>query len=391
MWVAFQDVLFSQIYSMNTIPQDCEPTLLERMATPGRLISINMPDQQACQLPESNLTQLLRMTDSTGLYQYANQPGLNAFKEYSTDNNARAFVLAAMLEDMGLEPAGGRAPAATYANFLLQAFNRKTERFHQSMRTDRCWLDEGGTEETHGRVLWALGTGVGRSMQSSYRQLCANVFTQALPRVVDFESPRAWAYALLGIHEYLQVKQRDCEVLQVRGVLVTQLLELFNKSACPKQHWFESTLKHENAKLAHALIVSGNIPGHKTVLECGLRTLAWLVERQTSKGADFLPATPAEFNREKGGVDSAIIEAQATVSACIEAYRVTANPDWYERALNAFNRLLDWNAKQSEYRGEDTGSDHGTESMLAFQLALVEMHGAQRLSAAFNNASILSL
>jgi hypothetical protein len=34
--------------------------------------------------------------------------------------------------------------------------------------------------------------------------MAAELFTQALTPIVEFTSPRAWAFALLGIHEYIR-------------------------------------------------------------------------------------------------------------------------------------------------------------------------------------------
>src|SRR5436189_183196 len=82
--------------------------------------------------------------------------------------------------------------------------NLKTKRFHNLLSFERHWLDEQGSEDCHGRALWALGIGVGRSHFRSFQMMAGQLFAQALPVVTGFSSPRAWAFSLIGIHEYLR-------------------------------------------------------------------------------------------------------------------------------------------------------------------------------------------
>jgi hypothetical protein len=391
--------------------QSYEPTWLEQTVMPPQSFVAPMPEEPPpCELPEINLAHLLRMTDTTGILQHATLSVPNFSDGYRTDDNARAFVLAVsleeMAEDMDEEPALARTLAATYASFLLQAFNPKTKRFHNLSGSDRGWLDKQGPEDSHGRALWALGTGVGRSPHHSFQSLCGQVFSQALPMVADFSSPRAWAFALLGIHEYLRILSGDRMVAQMRDTLTSRLLELFIKSAYSDWHWFENVLTQDSAKLAHALIVSGSAPGHKTALDCGLHTLEWLVEVQTAEGGHFRPVGTNGFYKRGGpraNYDQQPTEAQAMVSACIEAYRATSKPVWFERAQRAFDWFLGWNDLGLELYSPTTGGccdalragridfNQGAEATLAFLLSLVEMRNVQTAAMIFNNSTILSL
>ena len=53
--------------------------------------------------------------------------------------------------------------ATTYAAFLNAAFDRELGRFRNFLGFDRRWLEEVGSDDCHGRALWALGACVGRS------------------------------------------------------------------------------------------------------------------------------------------------------------------------------------------------------------------------------------
>ena len=161
------------------------------------------------------LSHLSRMTDSTGIFQHAIFTVPNFSEGYCTDDNARAFILAVLLDELEEEPERARTLATTYAAFLNHAFDLKTKRFHNHLSFDRRWLDEQGSEDCHARALWALGLGVGRSPHRSFQVMAGQLFAQALPAVTEFTSPRAWAFSH-GIHEYLRRAERRPRANQAR-------------------------------------------------------------------------------------------------------------------------------------------------------------------------------
>ena len=370
------------------------------VATPTRRARLGSKtlDQKLRELPRLKLTHLSRMTDSTGIFQHAIFSVPNFSEGYCSDDNARAFILAVLLGEAGEEPEHARTLATTAAAFLYHAFDATTGRFHNHMSFDRLWLDEHGSEDCHGRALWALGVGVGRSPYRSFQMMAGQLFAQALPVVAEFSSPRAWSFALLGIHEYLRRLGGDSMVNQMREVLTMRLMELYERTAIPDWLWFENELSYDNAKLAHALIVSGEAMGRADVLDCGLRTLQWLAELQMSEKGHFRPIGSNGFYQrggERADFDQQPIEAQATVSACLAAYRVTSDFHWYERAQLAFDWFIGWNDLGVELYSAETGGcrdglhvdrvngNQGAESTLAYLLSLAEMQLAQNVLTSF--------
>ena len=274
----------------------------------------------------------------------------------------------------------------------------QTKRFHNHLSFDRRWLDEQGSEDCHGRALWALGVGVGRSPFRSFQMIAGQLFAQALPSLPSFTSPRAWAFGLIGIHEYLRRLSGDSMVNQTRETLTCRLMERFEASAHPDWQWFEEELSYDNARLAQALIVSGQATGQRAVLERGLQALRWLTELQTSENGHFRPVGSNGFYR-RGGVranfDQQPVEAQASVSACLEAYWATSDTWWYEQAQRAFDWFIGWNDLHLDLYSPETGGCHdglhvdrvngnqGAESTLAFLLSLAEMRLAQNILTSF--------
>src|SRR5881296_1228482 len=355
-------------------------------------------DQQPRELPELKLGHLSRMTDSTGLFQHAIFTVPNFSKGYCTDDNARGFILAVLLDEMEEEPERVRTLATTYAAFLNHAFDLKKRRFHNHLSFDRRWLDEQGSEDCQGRALWALGVGVGRSPYRSFQVMAGQLFALALPGLTEFSSPRAWAFGLIGIHEYLRRLSGDSLVTQTRETLTCRLMDLFERTAQPEWRWFEEELTYDNAKLAHALILSGRETGQQPVLERGLEALRWLTELQISEKGHFRSIGTNGFYRRGGmraNFDQQPIEAQAMVSACLEAYRATADLWWYEQAQRAFDWFIGWNDLGLELCSPETGGcgdglhvdrvngNQGAESTLAFLLSLAEMRQAQNMITSF--------
>jgi hypothetical protein len=173
----------------------------------------------------------------------------------------------------------------------------------------------------------------------------------------------------------------------------------------PAWSWFEQGLTYDNAKLPHALMVSGEATGQRNVCERGLQALRWLVGVQTSPHGQLRPIGSNGFYQHHGAradFDQQPIEAQSTVSACLEAYRITSDSWWYEQAQRAFDWFLGWNDLGVELYASESGGcrdglhpdrgneNQGAESMLAFLLSLAEMRLIQNTAIAVPRAGMAS-
>ena len=130
--------------------------------------------------------------------------------------------------------------------------------------------------------------------------MAERLFARALPAVMDFTSPRAWAFSLIGLHEYPPQRSGSGAAGGVRDELTSRLVRIFDKVAKPGWIWFEEGLTYDNAKLAHALIVSGRATGQKSVSDRGMRALRWLMEAQTSPRGHLRPIGSDGFFRRDG-------------------------------------------------------------------------------------------
>jgi len=348
-------------------------------------------------LPELNLEHLRLMTDDTGVLQHATFSVPNYSEGYCVDDNARALLLLALVEDSGeIEPKALRSLGSRYLAFLSHAFNPTLGRFRNFMSYGRQWLETVGSEDSHGRALWALGTVVGRSHDPGRASLAGSLFHLGIGHCASFSSPRAWAFTLLGLGEYLRTFEGDTRMQQVRAALSTKLLELFDRTSHTEWPWFEDRVTYSNARLPQALILTGASTRNERMVAVGLQGLEWLAEIQTSEDGVFVPIGSNGFyerGNPKASFDQQPIEASAMISACLEAQRVTSDPKWGERARRAFVWFLGQNQVMVPLYDPRTGGcrdglhadraneNQGAESTLSFLLALLEMRLAERLIA----------
>lgn len=346
------------------------------------------------ELPELKLNHLRALSDSTGMIQHADY-NVPCYQEgYCLDDNARALLLTALLEDSGVEEAVEvRSLAARYLAFVSHAFNPAIGRFRNKMSYARTWLEECGSEDSHARALWALGAVVGRSVDPGRQSLAGSLFQVALPAVVDFTSPRAWAFSLLGITEYLRAFQGDSLVQSIQMTLAERLLASYRGVSKPGWNWFETSVTYSNARLPQALIAVGRYIKNAEMIACGLESLTWLIHEQTSPAGHFAPFGSNGFWQQghaKAQFDQQPVEASGIVSACLEASRTTGDVTWLREARRAFYWFLGDNHLQQPLYDAATGGcrdglhqdrvneNQGAESTLAFHLSLLELRMADR-------------
>jgi glycosyltransferase involved in cell wall biosynthesis len=347
-------------------------------------------------LPPLRLDHIMRMSDGTGILQHALFNVPNFLEGYCTDDNARAFILCTLLDELGGQPPseGLDRLATSYLAFLCAALNPHTGRFRNFMNHGRQWLEDSGSEDSHARAVWALGTGAGRSRNEGHRRLCLQMFERGLAAIEGFSSPRAWSFALLGIHEVLAQTPAHAVAKALRETLTLRLVGLWEACATDTWPWFEPSATYDNARLCQALILSGQELPHSGALAIGLKALGWLVSVQKAPAGHFRPIGNQGFYERDGAhadFDQQPLEAQAMVSACLEARSATQDPAWSREAKRAFEWFLGRNDLGLPVYDSGSGGcgdglhpdrvseNQGAESTLAFHLARAEMSFAQHM------------
>jgi len=371
----------------------------DRMESPQVQFSARAIQKSLNQLPELKLNHFNRLTDDTGMLQHSIFTTPKYGEGYTTDDNARALIFTVLLEqrdeeqfaqtDLPIADSASSASSFRYLAFLEHAFNPAKSRFRNFLGYDRRWNEAEGSEDCHGRALWGLGTVLGRSRDQGLRCAAGRLFEFSLPAVMQFSSPRAWAYTLLGIQGYLDSYPGDRDAQKIRSVLGTRLLEMYESIRSPGWKWFENILAYGNARLPQAMLLVGSACSDDRMVSAGLEALNWLTETQRcATNGHFVPIGSQGFYRqsgEKARFDQQPLEAAGAVSACLQAYRITGDGRWRSEARSAFNWFLGDNDLQLPLYDSITGGcrdglhpdraneNQGAESTLSFLMALLEM------------------
>ncbi len=362
----------------------------ERLRKPRATFSAQHTEKILDRLPAVKLDHLRRMTDDTGILEHAVFSVPNYPEGYSTDDNARALIVAILLEEFGSTTAADSLDLASrYLAFLWLAFDQTSKRFQNCLSYERHWQEPEGSEDSHGRALWGLGTVLGRTKHAGLQGAAGRLFELAVPAAVEFKSPRACAFALLGLLEHLESFPGDRAALNAADTLANRLLNSYVVNRSVDWKWFESVLAYSNARLPQALIRAGARSSNDAMVSAGLEALDWLatIQRCDTKG-HFVPIGSHGFyskKTEKARFDQQPIEACAAVSAYLQGYRATGKGRWRKEAWTAFNWFLGDNDLQIALYDPSTGGcrdglhpdraneNQGAESTLSFLMALLEM------------------
>ncbi|MGQ9858331.1 MAG: glycosyltransferase [Thermodesulfobacteriota bacterium] len=362
----------------------------ERQKYPRGAFQVRTLESTPLELPEIKLDHLMLLTDDVGIIQHAKYIVPDRFHGYCTDDNAKALIAVVMAQNLMADTSSLTPLACRYLSFLHHAFNEERGRFRNFMAYDRRWQEDEGTEDSHGRALWGLGVAVGLSSVDSLTAMALHLFQKALPAVTGFTSPRAWAFALVGIHAYLIRFSGHTEVRRVRAVLAERLMDLYRSNAAQDWPWIEEVVTYANGKIPQALLMSGQWLQRGDMVEAGLRSLEWLLQVQTDPKGHFVPIGNKGWYSRGGWrarFDQQPIEAQNMIQACIEAYNVTGEERWAHEARRCFEWFLgrnDLNARLFDYgtggccdglTADGANLNQGAESTLAWLLSLMSMYG----------------
>jgi hypothetical protein len=335
-----------------------------------------------------NLTHLKHMTGPLGIYQHARLSEPDLAHGYCTDDNARTLILTVDLQRLGHEdPEIGRL-SQLYLRFVESSFHYDTKRFSNFMDSNGNWLESEGSPDSHGRALWALGHSVHHGPSSLGRERAKFHFLKGLAPILNLNSPRTWAFALLGIADYMEVNPDDGAVHYIQTQLAQRLVYLFNQVASKDWQWFENVVTYDNGVLPHALIVSAQQRGVREWEKIGLKALSWVLKAQITPEGHFRPIGSNGFwkrGEQPAQFDQQAVEAHSMMSACLAAYDATDRSQWLEAAENIHQWFLGSNDLGISMIDSDTGAcfdglqpkgrnlNQGAESVWAYLQATTEL------------------
>jgi hypothetical protein len=350
------------------------------------------------ELPQPKLDHIMRLTDDTGILQHANYIIPDRDYGYCTDDNARALIAVLMYQEVFSENKEITRLAYVYLSFLHSAFNEETGRFRNFMDYTRVWTEKTGSEDSHGRAVWALGEAASMCDREEIRAFAVGLFKKALPAVGELTSFRAWAFSLKGLHAYQKRYKGDSDVRRMMELLSERLFALYRQNSREDWPWVADTVTYANAIIPQALIMSGQVLHQKEMLHVGLESLAWLVRIQRDPRDWFVPVGNAGwFQRggEQARFDQQPIEAYHMIEACHEAYLATMDTTWLDHGVRCMEWFFGRNDLNLSLYNHTTGGccdglrpdgvngNQGAESTLAGIMSLLNMHRtrSRRISA----------
>lgn len=341
------------------------------------------------EMPDPKFDHLYRLTDDVGILQHANYIIPNRNHGYCTDDNARAIITVLLAQNLSLEDKFLNKYGYRYLSFILHAFNEDNNRFRNFMSYNRKWIEEMGSEDSHGRAIWSLGLTIGISNIKEYENIALEIFEKAVESLSKFNSPRTLAFGLIGIHAYLSRFSGDRKMKKHRAEIANKLFEMYCQNAQDDWPWIENIVAYDNGKIPQALLMSGQWLQRQDMVEAGLLSLEWLLRIQTNEKGYFTPIGNNGWYPKGGEIarfDQQPLEAQSILEACIEAFKVTQDKKWITEA----QRCLEWFLGRNDLRisiydyktggcsdglsATGKGRNQGAESTLAWLLSLLNMY-----------------
>lgn len=352
-------------------------------ATADREQAASWPD-----LPKVDLRHVLKMTDDTGLYQHALYSVPDPQHGYCIDDNARA-LLAALKHARLFGHDETVVPLHRYLMFMAYAYNDEAGVFRNFMSFDRHWLEDAGSPDSQARAIWALGKAAAEAPDDDTRDLAGELVRKALPGVSGLIDLRAKAFALIGLDAWLSVHEDDSDAGALRVRYADDLLGAFAEHAGDGWPWCEDLVTYDNAKLCHALLISGRSLGRADMIDQGAKSLRWLLDVQRAEEG-HLSIIGNDGWLARGGVRAAFdqqpLEAYALVHGCLAASGVTDERGWIDEAWRCFRWFTGENDLGVALYNEETGGcmdglqpgganrNQGAESTLAYLLSVLELH-----------------
>lgn len=332
-------------------------------------------------LKEFDASHIFRLTDDTGIFQHTryNVPDLS--KGYTTDDNARALIMAVML----YEKTGRQEYLDLVYRYLAFIMHSQTEDgyFRNFMTYERQFTEVRGSAECFGRCLWAMGYAlISTALPEGVRDACTSAIKRSLPQITTLKDLRGQAYTLIGLG-FITGDESMGLIIQLAEAIAVR----FEKSSSENWNWFEDSLTYDNALLPWAMFAAYQKTGQERFLDIALKSMAFF-DQNAFRDGFFRPVGCNGWwlrGKETALFDQQPIEASMSTLAHLVAYEVTGD----EAMLRLARRSLAWYAGENSshksmidpatggcYDGimaEGINLNQGAESIIGYCIASMAM------------------
>jgi hypothetical protein len=317
------------------------------------------------------------MTDDTGIFQHSKYGVPDPSMGYTTDDNARALIMAVMLYERYRKKRYEKL-IYRYMAFLMNAQDQDGW-FKNFMGYDRRFLEERGSEDCFGRCLWALGfTASSECVPANVRRAARHLLKKAAGNCENLEFPRAKAYSVIGLR-YVDTEGAYSQI----QTLAKSLADQYDRCKDTGWSWFEDTITYSNAVLPWAMLVGYKITREERFRDIGLESLKFL-EDKTFKDGYFKPVGCKGWlvkGKEAAEFDEQPVEACEALLCYLEAYSITKEEKYLNKARQCYKWYRGYNSKGICLIDSETGGcydgitqtgvnlNQGAESIISYSIA----------------------
>ncbi len=329
--------------------------------------------------PKIKLNHLKNLTDNFGCLQFCKAVVPDKRSGYTLDDNARALIIAVLYNTFQDSDLSFKL-AKKYLKFIEHT-QTEDGYFHNTFM-NRNKKVEDFSEDAFGRAIWALGYTVNTSKNKKIQGKSEDLFDKAFPNITKLKSPRAKAFAIIGLYHHYEKygRKRDLDLIKT---FADSLVDLYESNASDEWQWFEKNLTYANAKLPEAMFLAYKSTKKEKYLEVAESTLHFLSDIVFIEDELHPIGQNGWFNKEgkRSFFDQQPIDASSMVHAYLTAYKITNDKHYYEKAILAFNWFLGRNHLKQMLYDEVTGGcydglgkhalnlNQGAESTIAYLLS----------------------
>lgn len=332
-------------------------------------------------LPDLSFRHLMRMTDDVSLMQHSVYSVPDRRHGYSADDAARALPVV-LNQHMQTKDRRLIDLARTYLSFLHYA-QTPGGLFHNFMSYERKWLDEVGSEDTQGRIIWGLGYTFYAGVSTAISYLAKSMFDRVVC-AANLNSPQAKAYAMCGFFYYMKKFSGATNVRHVMEKYADDLVQMYRQNRKPRWNWFEQTVTYGRAKMSNALLLAYQILKKEEYLKIAIESLDFLTEHCIKDGMLSVIGNQGwlKEGKKKPNFDQQPIDAWYFVDAYQKAFELTGDRKYLDNMFISFEWFLGNNIIGLSLGNTATGScmdginqnganpNKGAESTIAFLSAM---------------------
>jgi hypothetical protein len=289
--------------------------------------------------PTIKLDYLKALTDDTGLLQHTKYSIPSKKEGYTTDDNARALIACTKVFSCVQASSVTKKLIEKYLGFLLY-MQRSDGQMHNFLSYDRRFIDDVGSEDSMGRTIWACGQCLDSKLPEETKLLSKDLFDRAFKIAPNFTSPRAKAFALMGLYYYKKAYSDDTNVSTNMRILGDQLVRQFEQQSSEYWEWFEPYLTYSNGRLPHALFLAYDATKEEKYLQTAIASVDFLIKVQIINDI-FVPIGNKGWYKkggERATYDQQSVEASSMTETAITAFLITKE----EKYLQAANQVFAW-------------------------------------------------